>query len=49
MKRIAQTVAGLDVSKRGVDVCVISDGAVSTKGYVCLAALGPRPTAWMHE
>jgi transposase len=39
MKGIAQTVAGLDVSKRGVDVCVISDGAVSTKGYVCMAAL----------
>lgn len=40
MKGIAQTVAGLDVSKRGVDVCVICDGTVSTKGYVCMAALG---------
>lgn len=40
MKGIAQTVAGLDVSKRGVDVCVITDGSIWTKEYVCMEALG---------
>jgi transposase len=39
MKNIAQVVAGLDVSKGGVDSCVISDGVVSTMGHACMAAL----------
>ncbi len=30
MKTIAQTVAGLDVSAHGVDICIIADGLVST-------------------
>ena len=39
MKDIAQVVAGLDVSKHGVDACVISDGTVSTTGYSCMETL----------
>lgn len=39
MKVIAQTVAGLDVSKDGVDACVISGGTVVTTGHACMEAL----------
>jgi transposase len=39
MKVIAQIVAGLDVSKHGVDACVISDGTISTMEHACMEAL----------
>lgn len=39
MNHIAQTVAGLDVSRRGVDACIIRNGTISTGEYVCMEAL----------
>ena len=39
MKSIAHVVAGLDVSKHGVDACVISGASISTMKYVCMQTL----------
>ena len=39
MKVIAQTVAGLDVSKHGVDACVISGEIISTMKHGCMEEL----------
>ncbi len=39
MKRLARTVAGIDVSKHGADACVIAKGAASTMRYSCMEAL----------
>ncbi len=39
MKVIAQVVAGLDVSKHGVDACVISGENISTKEHSCMEEL----------
>ena len=39
MKVIAQVVAGLDVSKHGVDACVISGEVVSTMRHACMKEL----------
>lgn len=39
MKTIAQTVAGLDISKHGVDICIIADGFASTISGADMAAL----------
>ena len=39
MKMLARTVAGIDVSKHGVDACVISNETVSTMQHACMQAL----------
>lgn len=39
MKRLARTVAGIDVSKHGADACVISGGTASTMRYSCMETL----------